>query len=84
MARHRRYDRLQVAFRPLAQKEYWKSLQWYNDLLGQHDAQVLGACLYQVGWMSEWRSFRLTRAYADAQGQEQPIRIIDWIAEQLV
>ena len=69
---------------PLSQEEYWNSLQWYNDLLGQHDTHVLGACLYQVGWTSEWRSFRLTGAYADAQGEEQPIRIIDWIAEQLV
>ena len=71
------------AVEPLTQDDYWKSLRWYNDLLVQHDAHVLGACLYQVGWTSEWSSFRLTGAYADAQGQEQPIRIIDWIAEQL-
>lgn len=64
---------------PQTQEEYWRSLQWYDDLLRQHGAYVLGACLYQVGWMDDWKSFRLTGA--DNQGR--PIRIMDWIAERL-
>lgn len=64
---------------PLTQEECWKSLAWYNDLLVQNGPRVLGACLYQVGWMDDWRSFRLLGD--DNQGQ--PIRIMDWVAERL-
>ena len=71
------------AVEPLPEEAYRRSLEWYNDLLVRHDAFALGACLYQVGWMPDWRSFRLTGDYTDAQGVEQPIRIIDWIAEKL-
>ncbi|MFZ1464639.1 MAG: hypothetical protein WAV60_11365 [Anaerolineae bacterium] len=61
----------------VSQEEYWKSLRWYNDLLRQHEAYVLGACLYQVGWMDDWKSFRLTGD--DNQGR--PIEIMNWIAD---
>ncbi len=64
---------------PQTQEAYWKSLAWYNDLLLQSGPRVLGACLYQVGWTDDWRSFRLTGD--DNQGQ--PIRIMDWVAERL-
>jgi hypothetical protein len=63
---------------PQTQEDYWTSLAWYNDLLTQHDA-ALGACLYQVGWTGDWRSFRLLGA--DNQGRR--IEIMDWIAERL-
>ncbi len=63
---------------PLTQEEYWRSLAWYNDLLNAEPA-VIGACLYQVGWMHEWRSFRLLGD--DNEGR--PIRLMDWIAERL-
>lgn len=62
---------------PLPQEDYWKSLAWYNDLLRQHDTFVLGACLYQVGWTDDWKSFRLLGE--DNQGRR--IEIMDWIAD---
>ena len=64
---------------PRTQEEYWASLQWYNDLLLQNDASVLGACLYQVGWMDDWKSFRLLGE--DNQGKR--IDIMDWVADRL-
>lgn len=67
---------------PLTQDACWKSLAWYNGVLTQRP-DVKGACLYEVGWVEKWKSFRLTGAFTDAQGQEQPIKIIDWIAEQM-
>jgi len=36
---------------------YGESLAWYNRLLGQ-DADVAGACLYQVGHRGDWATFR--------------------------
>lgn len=56
------------------QEDYWRSLNWYNDLLSQDD-YVLGACLYNVGYEEDWRSFRHTGV--DNEGQ--PIRIMDRI-----
>ena len=64
---------------PRTQEEYWASLQWYNDLLLQNGASVLGACLYQVGWMDDWKSFRLLGE--DNQGKR--IDIMDWVADRL-
>lgn len=65
---------------PRRAEEYWRSLEWYNDLLVQSGPRVLGACLYQVGWMDDWKSFRLTGE--DNEGR--PIQIMNWIAERLV
>lgn len=58
----------------VSEEDYWRSLTWYNDRLCQDD-YVLGACLYNVGYEDDWRSFRHTGA--DNQGQ--PIRIMDRI-----
>jgi hypothetical protein len=63
----------------LSQEAYWKSLEWYNDLLLQNSAHTLGACLYQVGWTHDWRSFRLLGQ--DNQGAR--IEIMDWVADRL-
>jgi len=59
---------------PISEEAYWRSLKWYNNQLSQ-DAYVMGACLYNVGYELDWRSFRHTGA--DNQGQ--PIRIMDRI-----
>jgi hypothetical protein len=58
----------------ISEEDYWRSLAWYNDHLAQDD-YVLGACLYNVGYEENWRSFRHTGA--DNQGQS--IRIMDRI-----
>jgi hypothetical protein len=58
----------------VSEEDYWRSLKWYNDQLSQDD-YVLGACLYNVGYEEDWRSFRHTGV--DNQGQ--PIRIMDRI-----
>jgi hypothetical protein len=58
----------------ISEEAYWRSLKWYNDQLSQ-DAYVMGACLYNVGYEQDWRSFRHTGA--DNQGQL--IRIMDRI-----
>lgn len=66
------------ALEPLTQEAYWQSLQWYNGVLGQCD-YIKGACLFEVGWVQDWRSFRLTGD--DNQGR--PIEIMNWITERL-
>ena len=63
---------------PQSQQAYWRSLDWYNGVLNQHDT-VKGACLFEVGWQEDWKSFRLTGSDNDGN----PIRIMDWVAEQL-
>ena len=63
---------------PLTQDEYWKSLAWYNGILTER-VDVKGACLFEVGWAEDWRSFRLTGE--DNDGRR--IEIMNWIAERL-
>lgn len=58
----------------ISEDDYWRSLRWYNEQLS-HDDYVLGACLYNVGYEEDWRTFRHTGA--DNQGH--PIRIMDRI-----
>ena len=68
------------AVEPQSQQAYWRSLQWYNGLLDQH-AFIKGACLFEVGWQEDWKSFRLTGTYKGPDGQEHPIEIMNWVAD---
>jgi hypothetical protein len=58
----------------VSEEDYWRTLKWYNDQLSQDD-YVVGACLYNVGYEQDWRSFRHT----GANNEGQPIRIMDRI-----
>lgn len=60
---------------PLTQDEYWRSLEWYNSVLTQR-SDVKGACLFEVGWVENWKSFRLLGQ--DNEGHD--LRIMDRIA----
>ncbi len=42
---------------PLTEDAYWQSLLWYNNEMLQ-DAYVMGACLFEVGHVGRWESFR--------------------------
>lgn len=68
------------AVEPQSQQAYWRSLQWYNGLLNQHET-IKGACLFEVGWQEDWKSFRLTGTYNGPDGRERPIELMNWIAD---
>ncbi|MFN8441235.1 MAG: NBR1-Ig-like domain-containing protein [Caldilineaceae bacterium] len=57
---------------PLDENRYWESLAWYNQLLSQ-DNDTIGACLYQVGHIGRWESFR----HLGRDNQNQDLHLVD-------